>query len=644
VQVRAEDVVKSLQSSNLEERRKAARFIKNAIIGNKLKKKLYANLGVISSLVDILASDKDDYIIIQSAAALGSFAYDNVKLVNDSGATRLLLRTLTHSNPKVVETAACSLKIVFLSKHCPRSIMAEGDTSKLVVSLLGHPNENVNEVAAAIISRSCDEDNGERRDLYWHQGAMGPLLKLLYSKSSKTQEAGLEGVAALTCDISHVCTELITRDDGAHLDTIIKFVKDNRARMRLAAISVIANMCQTKTLPPQYQPLTKSLIPMIIRLLSEDPMSVDAPQILARLVGYNEELQIVATEAEAVPRLGSLLQSTSNERLKENILHALSVIASLREECRKQVVEHKLLAPMVASLSSVNPGIRAAACRCCRSLSRSVKHLRTSLVDAGVATPLFNLLDDPSLDVQIAASATLCNIVLDFSPMKKIVMEGGGIAKLVSLLHSMDPALRLNGLWGLKNLAYEAELPLKEAILNELTYDGMYALMFNEDAAIQEQTLYLLRNFLFEHADSIWSTESQLNDLIKALEKLFALQREKEHLEVLKQAIYVVCNLASPGIDMHKNAVIASTIPPHLLYYMDHKSAPVRVAAVWCAMNLSWADSANLAAAGVRVAKLRELGFDRQLAHMVDDPDLDVRDRVKTALQMMDRIVDEMKT
>ncbi len=66
--------------------------------------------------------------------------------------------------------------------------------------------------------------------------------------------------------------------------------------------------------------------------------------------------------------------------------------------------------------------------------------------------------------------------------MKKIVMEGGGlyysasilalrlflligIAKLVALLSSMDPALRLNGLWGLKNLAYEAELPLKEAIL-----------------------------------------------------------------------------------------------------------------------------------------------------------------------------------
>jgi armadillo repeat-containing protein 8 len=71
----------------------------------------------------------------------------------------------------------------------------------------------------------------------------------------------------------------------------------------------------------------------------------------------------------------------------------------------------------------------------------------------------------------------------------------------------------------------------------------------------------------------------------------------------------------------------------------------VRVAAVWCATNLSWSDATNLSAAVVRVAKLRELGFDRKLAHMVEDPDLDVRDRVKNALEMMDRTTDDdMKT
>jgi hypothetical protein len=66
--------------------------------------------------------------------------------------------------------------------------------------------------------------------------------------------------------------------------SIAVFNRKFGSNMKLARINTllcrIANMCQTKTLPLQYQPLTKSLIPAIIRLLSEDLMCLDAPQIL----------------------------------------------------------------------------------------------------------------------------------------------------------------------------------------------------------------------------------------------------------------------------------------------------------------------------------------------------------------------------
>jgi len=52
-------------------------------------------------------------------------------------------------------------------------------------------------------------------------------------------------------------------------------------------------------------------------------------------------------------------------------------------------------------------------------------------------------------------------------------MELGGIEKLVELVHSPDNTLRLNAIWALKNLVYQAESEIKEAVMKVLTYQTM---------------------------------------------------------------------------------------------------------------------------------------------------------------------------
>lgn len=144
-------------------------------------------------------------------------------------------------------------------------------------------------------------------------------------------------------------------------------------------------------------------------------------------------------------------------KVRESVLRAIAALVPFKDEYRKSIVEqgtmpfiveslkpypekpsHKLneksettpkaSAGEVSSLSSgfgINPtSVLIAACGAVRHLSRSVSILRTTLVDNGVVMPIFNLLSHSDIEVQIAATATVCNIVTEFSPMREVSHRG----------------------------------------------------------------------------------------------------------------------------------------------------------------------------------------------------------------------------
>lgn len=56
-------------------RLKAVRDIKNVIIGNKQKKQVFVSLGAVPRVVELLSCDTGGPLLVQCAAAVGSFAY-----------------------------------------------------------------------------------------------------------------------------------------------------------------------------------------------------------------------------------------------------------------------------------------------------------------------------------------------------------------------------------------------------------------------------------------------------------------------------------------------------------------------------------------------------------------------------------------
>lgn len=207
----------------------------------------------------------------------------------------------------------------------------------------------------------------------------------------------------------------------------------------------------------------------------------EAPGVLATLVVDDQELQKHAVDGDAIKRLSQLLKETYNPiheparamwhadsqrsieapdtqppdhrlgspgysathyhtmRYRENILKALAALVPFKDEYRKAVCEHGVVPYIIDSLKAFpkdppaepsHPGNIAAngnptptllaACGAARMLTRSVSVLRTSLIDAGVSTPLFDLIKHPDIDVKIAATSVICNLALDFSPMKEV--------------------------------------------------------------------------------------------------------------------------------------------------------------------------------------------------------------------------------
>ena len=100
----------------------------------------------------------------------------------------------------------------------------------------------------------------------------------------------------------------------------------------------------------------------------------------------------------------------------------------------------------------------------------------------------------------------------------------------------------------------------------------------------------------------------------------------------------MLVNIAT-GSEHHKQSIMKRHgILRSILGLMSHESADVRVATIWVIINLTWQDekgsSTSFTSSSLhdRITILRSMGIEERLRTMNSDLDLDVRDRVKTAL------------
>jgi hypothetical protein len=237
---------------------------------------------------------------------------------------------------------------------------------------------------------------------------------------------------------------------------------------------------------------------------------------------------------------------------------AIAQLTLLRDDLRRLVTEEKLNARLVGYLSWTSVPIRRAAAECVRALSRSSNILRSGLMDAGVANPLLDLLDEAEDEgVRVTALTAVSNLVLDCSPMKQVrcvaavsaqlssrfraqvLISRDILPKLVAIAQAHDGMLRVRSLGALRNAIYYSASPLKQMILSCFTNGSLMGCVrfawtsrprqpeerrhsFAQDAdpEVQEQALNIIRNLACSNEADIVMTvyavgESRLYNLLE---------------------------------------------------------------------------------------------------------------------------------
>ena len=176
-----------------------------------------------------------------------------------------------------------------------------------------------------------------------------------------------------------------------------------------------------------------------------------------------------------------------------------------------------------------------------------------------------------------------------------------------------------------------------------------------DDIAMQEQTLDFIRNLLCGHEapemieflfDRIGREDllRLLTERIRPRSVAFASRKDVEKIpippEIIISVTYVIIHLAA-SVPRHRQYLASQKeLLRAIIPLFRHSSRVVRVNCAWIAINLTYEDDpADHVGCKQRAHELKNLGFLDKLQILADDSDLDVRERTKTAMSLINSLL-----
>lgn len=635
------DWVQDLSFDDHAVRYQTVRNIRNSLIGMKTKKIKYVQGGLVERLLELLTQvDTSVEFGVEAATILGCLARGdsgNTRKILDSQAVPLLCKGVCNNDERLVMSCLLALRICFMTNQLSADLIFEDPhlVSTLVQLLKKSPHAA--ECAANILQRSCK--NLRAQSLLYDADIIPALVIWLSHKQSAVL------VPVLGC-----LTELVYKNEVI-ADRLFKDISDDLMRLilhhkadvvRLEAATCLTKIMRALSEPSDIRKIEEKLLAVFASMCQKEKeidVKVKAAASLAYLIEENAELQeITSISNHLIKNVSSYFLKTSTmdketvENMRESGFKLFAVLSSNDERIRKQIVDStpNLVAYIHEAIhQEVKVSLQASALQCLLSLSRSVQQLRTTFQDVKLWEPVISALKSGTADDVISvASSVLCNLLLDFSPWKEALVDYGALEVLLALIKREEPSFRVNGVWGLMNLAYDADDLLKNKIVEEVGMDTILSLINDHHTDVAVKALGILRNLLTDKEkdiDKLMKVHGE--QIITAITPLVLAENIEEKLK--EQVLCLLSHIAN-GCYAKELLLAEDLILAKVIAYITDESEQLQIASVFCVTNLMRNDDSYAADWEV---KLRELGTEKQLSILLTTSNTNLLERVKVALQ-----------
>ncbi|XP_044736333.1 armadillo repeat-containing protein 8-like [Chrysoperla carnea] len=612
--------------------------VKNSVIGSNKQKGSVIAQGIVPRLMRLLAGEPEisTAIRLEAAVTLGSLAHGSefhVSALADAQLVPLLMSVIEESNENTEDKDHRALVAACL--RCLRSLAQSGfypridEPPRLLLNLAASEQPTGNRACvAAILAAACVETT--EQDALCEANA-GPILaNLLVDAPESLLPPALECIAAFSKDHNQAAQSLVNVGCVELLANLVQ--RSKPPHIQLGAARCLAHLHRAGAIAANDPRIVYRALPCLARLCHrEQPSEIraEAADALAYLAEVDTDLQKTASISyHLISELKDLLSEAVIEG-RQAAFKAFAALGANDEGIRKKIIETDNLMPrLVLNLGSHNESVRLAAVRCLHSLSRSVQQLRTTFNDFCVWQPLMALLTSsppPCTELLTVASSTLCNLLLEFSPAKEPILELGAVKLLCELTESPEAALRLNGVWALMNMAFQAEQRVKSQILNAMGTDRIFRLLGDSDARVLMKTLGLLRNLLStrSHIDAIMSVHA-----LQVMQGIVLVLEGPHGPTVKEQALCVLGNIAD-GDRAKEHIMSNEDVLKKLIHYMMHSDSRLQAAAIFCIGNLARHEEAG---AIERQQRLRAFGVLNRLQQLSNTQDMSLFVKVQAAI------------